>query len=106
MTYFGFTRSSASSTIFKSFTPGLQLNSIYSPPPPPPDTTNLGTNKKVAVFGNRWYWESLYKTKKLYLGPGNRPRYSGGGGIGRGGNGGGGATVVIYDYIYQERSKN
>ena len=50
-------------------------------------------------------------TKKLYLGPGNRPRYSGGGGIGRGGNeggggGGGGATVVIYDYIYQERSKN
>ena len=29
-------------------------------------------------------------TKKLYLGPGNRPRYSGGGGIGRGGNGGGG----------------
>ena len=44
-------------------------------------------------------------TKKLYLGPGNRPRYSGGGGIGRGGNGGG-ATVVIYDYIYQERSKN
>ena len=45
-------------------------------------------------------------TKKHYLGPGNRPRYSGGGGIGRGGNGGGGATVVIYDYIYQERSKN
>ena len=43
-------------------------------------------------------------TKKLYLGPGNRPRYSGGGGIGRSGNGGGGgATVVIYDYIYQER---
>ena len=29
-------------------------------------------------------------TKKLYLGPGNMPRYSGGGGIGRGGNGGGG----------------
>ena len=29
-------------------------------------------------------------TKKLYLGPGNRPRYSGGGGIGRGGIGGGG----------------
>ena len=29
-------------------------------------------------------------TKKLYLGPGNRPRYSGGGGIGRGGKGGGG----------------
>ena len=102
MTYFGFTRSSASSTIFKSFTPGLQLNSIYSPPP---NTTNLGTNNKVAVFGNRWYWES-YMTKKLYLGPGNRPRYSGGGGIGRGGNGGVGATVVIYDYIYQERSKN
>ena len=45
-------------------------------------------------------------TKKLYLGPGNRPRYSGGGGIGRGGKGGGGGTVVIYDYIYQERSKN
>ena len=45
-------------------------------------------------------------TKKLYLGPGNRPRYSGGGDIGRGGNGGVGATVVIYDNIYQERSKN
>ena len=29
-------------------------------------------------------------TKKLYLGPGNRPQYSGGGGIGRGGNGGAG----------------
>ena len=46
MTYFGFTRSSASSTIFKSFTPGLQLNSIYSPPPPPQIPQISGLTKK------------------------------------------------------------
>ena len=44
-------------------------------------------------------------TKKLYLGPGNRPRYSGGEAVLGGAvmGGGGGATVVIYGYIYQER---
>ena len=46
-------------------------------------------------------------TKKLYLGPGNRPRYSGGGGIGRGGNGGGGdcSNLVLRLYLSGEIKK-
>ena len=44
-------------------------------------------------------------TKKLYLGPGNRPRYSGGGGIGRGGKGGGGDCSNLRLYLSGEIKK-
>ena len=57
--------------------------------PPPPNTAELRTDKKVAVFGNRRYWESyiIYKTLIWDL--------EMGGGIGRGGIGGDDCTTII-----------
>ena len=88
-----------------------QGDNYSRPPPPPPNTADLGTDEKVAVFGNRRYWESYitYKTLiwDLEMGGGIGGRrygggggqYWGGGGIGGGGIGGRrywGTTVVIF----------
>ena len=76
--------------------PPLISNYNYSRPP---NTADLGTDEKVAVFGNRRYWESYITYKTLILdlemggGIGGRRYWEGRYSIG--GDGIGGTTVVL-----------